>query len=78
MQIKRENSLNQHGADAQVVALREGKLIHVEDLNDNRYLTNLLSLIRKEYALKSEKDAKFFEEHDIIDYSLLIGVIRKS
>ena len=24
------------------------------------------------------KDAKFFEEHDIIDYSLLIGVIKKS
>jgi len=24
------------------------------------------------------KDAEFFEQHDIIDYSLLIGVIRKS
>lgn len=25
-----------------------------------------------------KKDAKFFEDHEIIDYSLLIGVIRRS
>lgn len=33
---------------------------------------------REKLTRAISKDAKFFEDHNIIDYSLLIGIIKKS
>jgi hypothetical protein len=43
------------------IVVKDGKLIELEDMSENRPMARLLSLMRKDFYLKSENDAKIFE-----------------